>query len=141
VAAGLGEVELDERILDLGAGDTVVTFTPAGDTGGATKCMVIESPVSGDSFLFFKADAAITITHVNCLSNAATSTILTVQECNSNGGSCGTTEAAMTCATTNTAESGGIDDSTVTSGEWMRVLVGTVTGTPGHVTVCVSFTY
>jgi hypothetical protein len=103
--------------------------------------MTIESPANGDSFLFFRAEAALTVTHINCLSNAATSTVITVQECNSNGGSCGATEAAMTCGTTNTTESGGIDDSSVASGAWMRVLVGTVSGTPGHVAVCVTYTF
>ncbi len=75
--------------------------------------MTIESPVSGDSLLFFRADTALTVTHVNCLANAATSAVLTVQECNANGGSCGATEAAMTCGTTNTTESGAIDDASI----------------------------
>jgi hypothetical protein len=29
----------------------------------------------------------------------------------------------------------------VASANWMRVLVGTVTGTPGHVTVCATYTF
>jgi hypothetical protein len=47
----------------------------------------------------------------------------------------------MTCGTTNTTEASTIDDAAVAAGNWMRVLVGTVTGTPGHVNVCVTFTY
>jgi hypothetical protein len=103
--------------------------------------MLVEAPTSGESFLFFRTDAALTVTHVNCLANAATSAVLTVQECNANGGACAPTEAAMTCGTTNTAEAGAIDDPSVAAGVWMRVAVGTVTGTPGHVTVCVQYTY
>jgi hypothetical protein len=106
-----------------------------------TKCFLIESPVNGDDFLFFRADTAITVTGIDCLVNAATSVVMTLKECNSNGGSCGDTEAAITCGTTNATESGGIDDTAVDAGDWMRIAVGTVTGTPGHANLCVSFTY
>ena len=119
---------------------------PTGATGPTgpdqmTKCMVIESPTDPDNFLFFRAEAALTVTHINCIVNAATSAVITVQECNSNGSSCAATEAAMTCTTSNTTESGSIDDPSVASGNWLRVDVGTVTGSVGHVTVCVTYTY
>jgi hypothetical protein len=103
--------------------------------------MVIESPTDGDDFLFFRADTALTVTGIDCLVEAATSAVVTVRECDSNGGSCGNTEAAMTCGTSNTTESGGIDDSSVDAGDWMDIVIGTVTGTPGDVSVCVTFTF
>jgi hypothetical protein len=103
--------------------------------------MMIEAPVNGDSFLFFQAENALTVTGIDCLVNAATSAQITVKECNSNGASCSNTEATMTCGTTNTTESGGIDDNSVAAGAWMRIVIGTVSGTPGHVTVCVSFSF
>jgi hypothetical protein len=106
-----------------------------------TKCMDVESPVNGDSILFFHAEAALTVTHINCLVNAATSVVITVQQCDANGGSCTPTEAAMTCGTTNTAESGAIDAPSITTGNWTRVAVGTVTGAPGQVAICVTYTF
>jgi hypothetical protein len=101
--------------------------------------MLIEAPVSGDDLLFFRADTALTVTGIDCLVSSATSVVITVRECNSNGASCTATEAAMTCGTTNTTESGGIDNNSIDAGDWVRILVGTVTGTPGHVNVCVLF--
>ena len=105
-----------------------------------TKSMVIETPADADNFLFFRTDSAITITGIDCLVNAATSAVITVQECDANGGTCGTTEAAITCAATNTTEAAGIDDAAVDAGDYMRIDVGAVTGTVGHVIVNVTYT-
>lgn len=105
-----------------------------------TKCMTIETPADADNFLFFRAEAAITVTGIDCLSNDGTSAVITVQECDGNGGSCGATEAAITCGTTNTTEATSIDDAAVDAGDWMRVDVGTVTGST-QVAVCTTFTW
>jgi hypothetical protein len=105
-----------------------------------TKCMVIEAPVDADNLLFWRVESAVTVTGIDCIVNAATSAVITVQECNSNGASCTTTEAAITCATTNTTEASGIDDAAWDATDWTRIDVGTVTGTVGHVAVCVTFT-
>lgn len=107
----------------------------------STKCMTIESPSDSDNFLFFRTDVGLTVTGIDCLVNTSTSAVITVQECNANGGSCAATEAAMTCGTTNSTESGAVDDSTIDAGDWLRVDVGAVTGAPGHATVCVTFTF
>jgi hypothetical protein len=101
----------------------------------------LESPISGDSFLFFQAESAITVTGIDCLVNAATSAQITVKECDANGASCTNTEATMTCGTTNTTESGAIDDPSVAASAWMRIVIGTVSGTPGHVTICMTVTF
>jgi hypothetical protein len=101
------------------------------------KCMTIETPADADNFLFFKSVRAITVVGVYCVVNAATSAVVTLQECNGDGGSCGTTES-LTCAATNT-QSTSIDDPTVDAGDWMRLDVGTVTGTVGHVSFCAEY--
>jgi hypothetical protein len=106
----------------------------------STKCMVIETPADADNFLFWRTDLAITVTGIDCLVNAATSAVTTVQECDANGGTCTAVEAAMTCGTTNTTEAAGIDNAAIDAGDWLRLDVGTVTGTPGHVNVCVTYT-
>lgn len=105
-----------------------------------TKCMTIESPTDADNFLFFRASRGLTVTGIDCVVHAATSAVITVQECNGNGTTCGTTEAAMTCTTTNTTEAAGIDDATVDTGDWLRIDVGAVTGTVGQVSVCMEYT-
>jgi len=104
-----------------------------------TKTMVVETPAAADDFLFFRAERAITVTGIDCVVAAATSAVVTVNECDANGGTCTAVEAAMTCATTNTTEAAGIDNAVIDAGDWVRVDVGTVTGTPGHVAVTVTY--
>jgi len=105
-----------------------------------TKCMTIETPAVADDFLFFRAETAITITGIDCLSADGTSVAVLVKECNGNGGACGNTEASITCDTTNTTEASGIDDSAVDAGDWMRIDPGTNTGTVTQLSVCVTYT-
>ncbi len=102
------------------------------------ESFVLETPADADNFLWFKAPFALTVTNIDCLVDAATSVAITVQECNADGGSCGTTDA-FTCNTTN-SDSGAITDSAIDSGDWMRLDIGTVTGTPGHVAVTLQYT-
>lgn len=111
-----------------------------GGTVTNTKCMVIENPVSGDNFLFYRTDAAITVTGIDCIVVGGTSVDITVNECNANAASCGATEATITCTTSNTTEASGIDDSAVDAGDWMMIDPGTVTGTVTQAAVCVTFT-
>ena len=100
--------------------------------------MTIETPTDDDNFLWFRAERAITVKGIDCLVGAATSAVITVQECDANGANCGTTES-ITCAATNTADNG-IDDAAIDAGDWVRVDVGTVTGTVGQVSVTMNYT-
>jgi hypothetical protein len=117
--------------------DSVTSLT-AGLASDKT-CMALESPVDADNKLFWRTDVAITVTGIDCISEDATSTVITVQECNGDGNSCAATEAAMTCGVTNTAHAATIDDAAIDAGDWMRVDIGTVTGTPGQVNVCMYY--
>jgi hypothetical protein len=105
-----------------------------------TKCINIDPAATTTSWFFYRFERAATITGIDCIVDAATSVVATVQECDSNGGSCGNTEAAITCAATNTTEASSIDDSAVDAGDYMRVTRGTVTGSPTQLMVCVTFT-
>jgi hypothetical protein len=105
-----------------------------------TKCMLIETPDDADNLLFFRAERAITLTGIDCLVNAATSAQATVQECNADGGSCVNSEPLVTCGTTNSTETGGFTDAAIDAGDWTRIDVGTISGTPGHLNICVTFT-
>jgi len=105
-----------------------------------TKCINIDPAATTTDWFFYRTDAAITVTGIDCIVDAATSAVLTLRECDANGGTCGATEAAITCATTNTTEAAGIDDAAVDAGDWMRVLRGTVTGSPAQATLCMTFT-
>lgn len=121
----------------LSAGFT--TFT-AGTNLVGTKCVNIDPASATTDWLFWRTPAALTVTHVRCIVDAATSTVLTLRECNGDGASCGATEAAITCATTTTSEASSIDDPAVAANVWMRVLRGTVTGAPAQASLCMEYT-
>lgn len=105
-----------------------------------TKCMTIESPASGDDLLFYRVERAVTVTGIDCLVVGGTSVSTLVKECDSSGGTCGNTEAAITCGTTNTTEASTIDDPAWDAGDWIRVDPGTVTGAVTQMSVCVTYT-
>lgn len=105
-----------------------------------TKCTTIETPTSADDFLFYRANKAMTVTGIDCLVGAATSAQVTLNECNASGASCTAVEAVMTCTTTNTTEATTIDAPAIDAGNWLRIDVGTVSGTVGQVAVCVTMT-
>ena len=104
-----------------------------------TKCINIDPAATTTDWFMYRTDAAITVTGIDCIVDAATSVVLTLRECDANGGTCGATEAAITCAATNTTEAAGIDDAAVDAGDWMRVLRGTVTGSPAQAVLCFTF--
>jgi hypothetical protein len=98
--------------------------------------MVIEAPSDADNFLFFRAASVFTVTRVDCMTGtAATTSVLTVQECDANGASC-VSVATGTCAATNTALT--VTNATIDANDWVRIDIGTVTGAPGHLNVCVT---
>jgi hypothetical protein len=96
--------------------------------------MVVEAPSDADNFLFFRAASAFTVTGVNCMTSTAASTgVITVQECDANGAAC-VSVATGTCAATNTTLT--VTNGSIDAGDWVRVDVGVVAGGPGHVNVC-----
>ena len=99
----------------------------------------LESPVENDTFMIGNSDMLLTITGVDCIVEDATSAVLTVQECDANGNSCTTIES-LTCLTTLVSDNG-VDDSSVAAGNMLRVTVGTVTGTVGHINWTVHATH
>lgn len=124
-----------------GGGGPAGPTGPQGPTGPAahTKCFVVESPIDADNFLFFRAASSTTVTAVDCIVAAATSAAVAVQECDANGGGCEVTDIASgTCSVTNISLA--VTNSDVQAGDWVRVDIGAISGSPGHVTVCVSFT-
>ena len=122
------------------AADTVTRTELADSVQGYTRCMTIESPVDADNLIFFRVESAITITGIDCLVNAATYAVMTMQQCDANAANCTTTEAAMNCTTSNVTEASTIDDATMAAGTWARIDVGAVSGTPGQLAVCLTAT-
>ena len=100
---------------------------------------MIEAPSDSDNFLIYWTPNALTVTDVSCKVSSATSAVVTLQECDANGGSCvATAIASGTCATTKTSLT--VTNSDVDSGDSIVTDIGTVTGSPGYLTVCLTFT-
>jgi len=123
-----------------GCTDCVTASEIADTTTTDTKCANIDPDATTTDWLLLRVDVAVTITGVDCIVDAATSVVMTLQECDGNGGSCVDIEAAITCATTNTTESSGIDNASIDAGDWIRVTRGTKTGSPTQATICWTYT-
>jgi hypothetical protein len=78
------------------------------------------------------------VTAAHCLVASATSAVVSVQECDGDGGNCvATAIASGTCANTTTSMT--IANADVDPGDWLRIDVGAISGIPSHVAVCVTF--
>lgn len=96
-----------------------------------------KSPASGDKAKWRKP-YGMTVINVGCVTDAATSAVLDVQECNGNGGSCSSIlSSTITCGTT--YGTGTVSDSAIASGNYVYFSVGTVTGSVGY--LYVNFNY
>jgi hypothetical protein len=104
-----------------------------------TSCMTIESPANTDNILFFRTPLALTATRIDCLVGAATSATVAVQKCDGNGASCSNVNAALACGTTNTSAAPPSSPA-IGATAWLRIVVSAISGTPGQVSVCLTYT-
>ena len=100
---------------------------------------VIQLPTTLSNQFFSRVDRAETVASIDCLVGAATSVVLTVQKCNADGGACTNIEAPITCGTTKTTDTGGIDSPAITADSMLRIIVGASVGTPQQVHLAVRF--
>jgi hypothetical protein len=106
------------------------------------KCIVIETPTDADNFIFFRTALASTITSINCIVENATSAVITVQECDTAGDNCTGIDGAttITCDVDGQADDASLSNAGIDATDWIRLDVGTVTGTPGILTACITLT-
>jgi hypothetical protein len=133
VVDAAGEIAVDttaNQIVYYGSAEKVLD-------GRQTENATFKSPVSGDKAKFRKP-FGMTVTSVGCVTDAATSAVLDVQECNADGASCSTIlSATLTCGTTYEYTDGtpSVSDSAIAAGNYVFFSVGTVTGTVGYLYV------
>lgn len=119
----------------------IEAFTVNAENHMAPLCINIDPSATTTDWFMVKVPYAITVTGIDCIVDAATSVVLTPQECNGDGASCSDIEAAITCAATNTTEGGGsVDNPSIDAGDWIRVTRGTVTGSPMQAVLCIEYT-
>jgi hypothetical protein len=102
------------------------------------KCANIDPAATTTDWFIYKMPFAGTATEIGCIVDAATSVVLTFRECDANGGTCGNTGSAITCATTWTTQT--ITDSALDDNDILRITRGTVTGSPTQAFACIKFT-
>jgi hypothetical protein len=101
------------------------------------------SPTSSTNRLILRPPYGIRIESVSCIVDPADtgeSVPVNVQQCDSNGDNCTTIDAAITCGNTTTTDDGSISSPNITSGNWVNLNFGTVTGTVSNVTVTIKYT-
>lgn len=105
----------------------------------------LETPSDADNFLIWKAPYDITITAINCIvdpADTSESAVVTVQERDTSGDNPSGIDGAttITCGNSGAADDGTLSNPTVTTGEWLGIDIGTVTGTVTQLAVTITFT-
>ena len=113
------------------------------------KSIVIESPVDADRLVVMRANAAWTVTGINCIvdpANSGESVVIALYESDGSGdftdlatnGLDGTT--TITCDNDGAADDGTLSNPSIDSGDWIGIDVGTVTGTVSTLTITFAVT-
>ena len=96
------------------------------------KDYTILDPVAADSSFLFKAQFAMTITDIHCISEGTTPSItLQILECGADGTSCAGVDGAttITCDSDGAEDDGSLSNGSIDAGDWVSVVYGTPSGT------------
>jgi len=105
-----------------------------------TFSVVVPSVADTDDMLIMKAPYGMTITALDCIVSAATSATINIQECDSAGANCADTATSDLACDTDGANTTTLNNATVDSGDWLKLDVASISGTPGVLTVTVTYT-
>jgi hypothetical protein len=131
------------------AADTTITRSAAGKiavegevlSGAEVFSFAVNAPADTMEPFLLKAREAFTITDIHCITEAATSAVIDVQECSATGTGCATVDATITCDADGAEDDGTLANGTIDAGDWVKVDIGTVTGTVESVTVTVYYDF
>jgi hypothetical protein len=107
------------------------------------KEFALINPSSSDDGLWFRVSSTMTVSAVHAVvdpADSSESVVMDVLECNSDGDSC-TSILSSTITAANTDTAGTVSDTTLTAGNWIRVDIGTVTGTVTRANLTMNGTY
>jgi hypothetical protein len=104
-----------------------------------TYSIVVPSVAATDDFLFVKLPYGVTATSLDCIVSAATSATINIQECSATGTDCTDMATADLVCDTDGANTTTFNNATADSGDWLKLDVASISGTPGTLTV--TFTY
>jgi len=85
----------------------------------------------------------ITITAIDCFVTSGTSAQIEIEECDANGANCATTDAAITCTTSDVADDGSLSNASIDALDWVIASIsqGDVSGDVDSVHINVHFKY
>lgn len=107
-----------------------------------TFSVVVPSVADTDDMLIMKAPYGMKLLALDCIVSAATSATINIQECTSAGASCADNATDdLVCDTdgATTSTFGGASGDTIDSGDWIKLDVASIDGTPGTLTVTVTY--
>lgn len=113
---------------------------PQGTLGTQTFGVIIQSVADTDDALLFKAPAGMTMTGIDCIVTAATSATINVQECDSAGANCSDTATSDLACDTDGATTSNFTNASIDSGDWVKLDIPSISGSPGTLSVTVSYT-
>lgn len=96
------------------------------------------SPTSSTNKMLLQAPVGLKIEAISCIVDSGTVPI-TVQQCNSSGGSCSNINSSITCSTTGANDAGGISTPNITSGNYVNLNIGTTSGSPTSLNITVTY--
>lgn len=130
-----GEIAIDttsDQIKYYGGAERVIPYKK-------TFSVVVPSVAATDDMLIMKAPYGMTLTAIDCIVSAATSATINIQECDSAGANCTDTATSDLACDTDGANTTTFNNATVDSGDWLKLDVASISGTPGNLTVTATY--
>lgn len=109
------------------------------DAANRSKDIVVEDPDAADEWIIFKATSAMTISDIHCIATGGTSVVIDVNECASDGTTCTSVDAEITCDTDGAEDDGTFTNGAIDAGDWVQLEINTVTGTVTSLNVSVFY--
>lgn len=102
--------------------------------------VVVPSVADTDDMFILKLPWGITVTALDCIVSAATSATINIQECGSDGTSCTDMATSDLACDTDGANTTTLNNAAADAGDWLKLDVASISGTPGTLTVTVTYT-
>jgi hypothetical protein len=104
-----------------------------------TFSAVVPSVADTDDMVLMKAPYGMTMVALDCIVSAATSATINIQECDSAGANCVDTATSDLVCDTDGANTSTFNNAAIDSGDWIKLDVASISGTPGTLTVTATF--
>lgn len=101
--------------------------------------IVVPSVAATDDMLVLKAPYGMTMLSLDCIVSAATSATINIQECDSAGANCSDTATSDLTCDTDGANTTTFSNVVIDSGDWVKLDIASISGTPGTLTVTVTY--